>query len=246
MTPSTWLTVIAFFLFVAPGLLFDQLSAQRKVKRRESTFTEISRVAGVSTICSGVAFLLFAVFGAVCTWRKWKLLPVPSAMIKQGSNYVADNLTKVAISSAVFVALSLLAAWLLFEFVHHGNKAKVYYDSAWRLMMREHAPESASVHVRATLSDGTVWFGRVHDYSPDLEAADRELVLQPPIAVKPKSDSGGPRTLVPFPAKWAYVALPGSEIRTLAVSYGPPDPVPDSPPEGTSNPDESTPGPGGA
>ncbi|GAA3129038.1 hypothetical protein GCM10020255_002170 [Rhodococcus baikonurensis] len=52
MTPGTWLTVLAFFVFVAPGLLYDLASVTKRTRRHETVFTEISRITLMSTLCS--------------------------------------------------------------------------------------------------------------------------------------------------------------------------------------------------
>ncbi|MCM6784922.1 DUF6338 family protein [Nocardia sp. CDC159] len=213
------MTFLAFFLFVAPGLLFDQLSARKRVKRRESTFTEISRVALISTVCSVTATALLAGAAAVMAWRGWKPFPVPSSLITQGSRYVADHVVPTAVTSLVFVVLSLLVSWVLFLLLHRKHKGGISYTSTWRQVMRVRAPEGTEVHVRAGMSDGSVWFGRVAEYSPDLEVADRELILAQPLATKPKPEQNTGEEPKPLPDRWTYMVLRGSDIVSLAVSY---------------------------
>jgi len=52
------LSVPFFFLFVAPGALFNILSRQRRVPNTESAFLEISRIALASLGFSTAAFLV--------------------------------------------------------------------------------------------------------------------------------------------------------------------------------------------
>jgi MFS family permease len=57
MVPASWLAVLFFLLFVAPGLLFDLLSEKRCAGIAQSGFREISRVV--------LASILFSAIGAV-------------------------------------------------------------------------------------------------------------------------------------------------------------------------------------
>ncbi|MGW5456241.1 DUF6338 family protein [Nocardia sp. NPDC003979] len=242
------MTILAFFLFIAPGLLFDWISAYRKVPRRESTFGEISRVALVSTGCSVVALMTILLCAGLFSWWDWKPFPVPSAMIKQPSTYIANNLVRVGATMIVIAVLALFFAWLLTVVVYRGEKDKVFYESAWHRAFKEHRPDDALVHVRAVLTDGTIWSGCLLDFSPDMEVSDRELVLQPPIMCKPiHRDAQGKRNLMRMPDKWQYVILRGSEIVSIAVSYepatAPTNPTPPSPAEvPTTAPAEGTTG----
>ncbi|MFI6573948.1 DUF6338 family protein [Nocardia fluminea] len=227
MTPNSWLTILAFFLFIAPGLLFDWIGAYRKVPRKESTFTEISRVALVSTACSVAAFVTLLLCAARFAWQGWKPFPVPSAMLKQPNTYIADNLVRVSVTMLVIAGLAMGFAWLLSEIVYHHDEGKVFYESAWHRAFREYRPsKDVRVHVRVTLTDGTIWFGCVRDFSPDMEVVDRELVLQPPILCKPTHcDSDGNRMFIPMPGRWKFVILRGVEIVSIAVAYAPPLPT---------------------
>jgi Family of unknown function (DUF6338) len=44
VVPGSWLSVLLFFLLVAPGLVFDLLSQRRRAGSPESGFREVSRV----------------------------------------------------------------------------------------------------------------------------------------------------------------------------------------------------------
>ncbi|MBF6522820.1 DUF6338 family protein [Nocardia farcinica] len=162
MTPSTWLTLIAFFYFIAPGLLYDRLTAHKTAKRRESAFTEVSRVALVSTLCSAGGFLLIWGFAGICAWQDWKLLPDPSAMIKQGSVYFADNFLKVLITAAVLFVLSLAISYGAVLLIHRNTEGDIDFQSApgggsccWTARSRKD-----DHHVRARHHEGRLGLGR--------------------------------------------------------------------------------------
>jgi hypothetical protein len=61
VVPSSWLSVVLFFLFIAPGLLLDLLSEQRRAGFSESAFREISRILLASIVFSGFAFSVLAI-----------------------------------------------------------------------------------------------------------------------------------------------------------------------------------------
>ncbi|UJC82134.1 hypothetical protein D4768_30400 (plasmid) [Rhodococcus erythropolis] len=215
MTLNTWFSVLAFFVLAAPGLLYDQLSARKAVRRKESAFTEIGRIALVSTVCSAVAFVVLLVVAGLARCVHWHPMPDLSAMIRSGSSYITEHIISVSIAAVLGLTVSMLAAWGAFEFVNRKNPAKITYASAWAKLIREELPTpTTAVHVRATVESGAIWYGRVSHFSPDMEVADREIVLCPPLYVQnPHGD------LSELPAKWQRVVLRGSEITTLAVRY---------------------------
>lgn len=230
MTPNNWLGIIAFFFFIAPGLHYDRKVVRKKVKPRETAFAEVSRVALVSTLCSVPAFLLLGGFVAICAWRDWELLPDPKAWIKQGSGYFADNLLKVSIACLAVAAVSLVIADLAFRWNHRKDPGDITFESSWREVMRRRRPAGTVPHVRAAMKDGSSWTGRVAFYSPDMELADREIVLSPPLYRTPKTEPSEPyRTTIDFPEEFEHVVLKDSEIAYLAIKY-----MPDTDPQAQS------------
>jgi hypothetical protein len=53
--PSSWLSVVLFFLLIAPGPLFDLLADKRRALAKESAFRELGRtiLASVGSASSG-------------------------------------------------------------------------------------------------------------------------------------------------------------------------------------------------
>lgn len=241
MTPTTWLTILSFFFFIAPGLLYDLLAANKRVKRRESAFTEVSRVALVSTLCSASAFILVAgVAAATRAWWNWKLLPDPPALIKQGSAYFADHFILVLASFVVLVTVALFFGWLAYRCIHvcgaetQRRNSVISYDSAWRevMLLRQppipetepSPPSRAHVYARVTMKDGAIWAGRVLTYSPDMEVVDRELVLTRPLSfrAKPNSTTGTRGPWQEVEKEYVYVILKDAEISYIAIQYDDP------------------------
>ncbi|WP_416567331.1 DUF6338 family protein [Nocardia testacea] len=221
MTPNTLLGIVAFFLFVAPGLYYDRKSARLRVKPPESVFGEISRVALVSTFCSLPALLLLGVVAVVAGRRGWTWFPDLRALFKQGnSTYYADNLIQVSVTVVATAAVALLTAELWFRWVHRNDKGVMTFESSWREVLRVKAPAGTVAHARISMKDGSIWTGRVDAFSRGTELADREIVLAPPIFRKPKQNPDGsysPNARIPD--NFERVILKDAEIGYIAVKY---------------------------
>lgn len=220
MTPSNWLGIVAFFFFIAPGLHYDRRVVRKRVRPRETAFAEISRVALVSTLCTGAAFALLGGFAAVCAWQDWNLLPDPAVWLRQGNSYFADNIWKVA---ATFLALSISAlaiAELSYHCIYHADSGNINFDSSWRKALKLDRPAEHITMARVSMKDGSTWTGRVEHFSADLEMADRELILAPPVYRTPKPELNGTyRPTIDYPPEYEYVILKDAEIAFIAVKY---------------------------
>lgn len=219
MVPTTWLAILSFFFFVAPGVLYDLESARRRVGVRESTFREFGRVALASTALSSLSLL---VVEAVGQWWAPGVFPPPTELVRGGQQYLVGHLGAVARTAFLVLGIALLLALVASRAIHHGTPGRISYTSMWHAAFRTECPPGGEPHVRVELSDGTVWFGRVKSFSPDHEAADRDLMLWPPIAVKRPlsgSDTGDQPDPVELGKVWQRVVLKGTEIQSMAIKY---------------------------
>ena len=216
MTPSSWVTIVAFFGLVAPGLWFDILSARKRIKATESTFAEISRVALVSTLCTAATFGLFAGFQRFSDWLGWpRALPVPSALIEHdNSEYLSGQVTTILVSAAMFVGIAMALAGIAFKVIYRKAESSITYTSGWNLMLREDAGD-ADVLVCARMKDGSAWYGVVADHSPDGSVDERELILCGDIAYQPK----GASTPMDLSDAWQRALIQGADIESLLVMY---------------------------
>jgi hypothetical protein len=214
VVPSTWLSVLFFFLFVAPGTLFLILSKRRRTAIADSAFVEISRVVLASLGFSGLAFLVLALVYVV--WPRW--LPSPRLLVeKDRAAYFQDRYGLVLWSVIIGAALACLFAWLwhLILAKRQGG-ATIRPVSAWTQVLKEEQPDGYVVFVRVRLDDGVVYLGRVVDFSADLETEGRELVLgQPLLSAK---SSAEPKAL---PVRYKRVVIPGDSIKSMSVEYRP-------------------------
>jgi len=221
VTPGTWLTVLAFFVFVAPGLLYDLASVTKRTRRHETVFTEISRITLMSTLCSAGAAAVVTVIGMIVAarWEKYPF-PDPASMIRGGSGYVNAHLAAVSWAAALCLGVSLGISYGAFRLVYRTDKAAISDISAWRSVLRDDLPDPGVAYALVKMKSGTVWGGRVAKYTPDPEMANRELVLSPPLSVRDAAAS----QMAKVPDKWMRVILPGPEIVSMVVTYGDPPP----------------------
>jgi Family of unknown function (DUF6338) len=107
MVPGSWLSVLLFFLLVAPGLLFDLLSERRRAGFSESGFREVSRVVLGSLAFSGVAFALLAIVRAV--HPAW--MPDPRRLLDPQDSYAKDQYRLILRTLVLQASLALTGAW---------------------------------------------------------------------------------------------------------------------------------------
>jgi len=207
--PNTTGAVLAFFLFVAPGLLFDLLSERRRAGIPETSFREASRVVLASTAFTTLALGLVA---APC-------LVVPQArrwIFEWLMGSAALNATQPLVLLMMFVvaamacALAGAAHWRLSR-----SGIRLRQVSAWTHVFRAETPPGAAPYVRVKTNSGSTYTGFVGNYTPNLEVEGRELVLVPPLW------SAAPgQSLAPV-STWSRIVLRGDEIAVLMLDYRP-------------------------
>lgn len=210
MVPESWLSLAFFALLVAPGLVFDLLARRRRVGQAESTFREISRVVLASTGFSAVGLLAVGVVGALRP--NW--MPIPRQLFTAPDPYVYDHPGRVVAASAIQLTAALGAAMATHFVLARKTGSTLRPVSPWSKTLREDAPESTTPHVRIRLQSGTVFVGRVNHYTAQLEVADREIVLAPPLFSK----TGG-NALVAMPSRYQRLVVRGSQIESIAIEY---------------------------
>lgn len=213
MIPGTWLAVVLFLIVVAPGLFFDLLGARRRVEAAESAFREVGRVALGSL---GFTLVTLVVLLGV-RWLFPRLFFDPRAMILGGNAYLADHYGQVILTIVAATVVSHLLAFGVHKLLARRTGEAFRKVSAWGVAFRDGVPAGHAVFVRVRLTSGLVYTGQVENFTADLSAADRELLLTKPLAVKPDGDG----TLTPLPAAYDRVILRGSEIEVISVEYRP-------------------------
>jgi Family of unknown function (DUF6338) len=213
MVPGSWLSVLLFFLFVAPGLLFDLLSERRRARFSESAFREVSRVVLSSVAFSCFAFALLAIVRTV--HPAW--LPDPKRLLESWGSYAGDHYGLILRTLVLQASLALTAAsaWH-FVLARSEGKATIRPVSAWTQVFKRDCPKGHDAYVRVRLGDGIVYSGLVAHFTSDLEVDGRELVLAQPMASRTAEN---PMTAVP--AQYQRVVIRGSAIEVMSVEYRP-------------------------
>jgi hypothetical protein len=213
MVPGSWLSVLLFLLLVAPGLLFDLLSEQRRAGFGESAFREVSRVVLGSLAFSGFAFAGLVILRTV--HPAW--LPDPKRLLEPGGSYARDQYRLLLRTLVLQASLALAAAWgwhMILSKLQGG--ATIRRVSSWTQVLKRDRPSGHDAYVRVRLDSGVVYFGLVADFSSDLEVDGRELVLAQPMASK-----SGDNPMTAVPRLCQRVVIRGSAIEVMSVEYLP-------------------------
>jgi hypothetical protein len=212
VVPSTWLSVFLFLFLIAPGLLFDLLAERRRAGAKESAFRETSRVILASFAFSGLGL---AVLALVRTWAP-SLMPDPRRLLNHGGTYFAGHYRLVAVALLVELGVAVGAASAVHAFLARGTGAGLRPISTWKKVLRDECPAGYVPHVRVRLDDDIVYLGRLGHFTADLDQADRELVLVPPLFAK-----SGDKALAAMPEEWQRVVVHASNVHSMAVQYRP-------------------------
>lgn len=223
MTPEGWGSALTFLLFVAPGIVFDLLSRSRRVGADESAFREVSRVA--------LSSLLLSLFAAVPVGLVASRVPLVMQAARAAE--VGDLVWLSREGAALLgVALAQLAVSCLLAYGLHSMLKRFSYgqhivlESQWTRVFRRDCPPGHEVYIRAKMSSGAVWTGRVLGFSPDLEVDHRELVLGQPMRMRGPDRGKDPMTDVS--PDYQRVVLRGTEIASFTAQYEPADPPSDT------------------
>jgi hypothetical protein len=181
MIPSGISTVIAFVLFIVPGLLWELLYERRNPELDESAFREASRVALVSTPFSILSVGLVLAFAAGLNLHWIDLL---SKWVISGKPQSGEAITVLALMTLAELAVASLlvaTAWWRLADDLYGPKRTIIRRNAWDFALgHRDATKEAFATVRT--SDGFEFRGKVLGYSNDLKMADREISLGTPIS----------------------------------------------------------------
>jgi hypothetical protein len=213
MVPSSIATLIAFFVLVAPGVLFSILRERWRPSLEESTFREVSRVVLASTGFSAISVALLSVVRAVAP----SLMPDPGAWLLLGKAYVQLHYGLIAGFVGAELALAIvlvLIANLIYERTLKAGSIKPF--TAWWHVFRDIRPANKFAVTRVLTEGGSVYEGTVGFYSTGAMASDRDLVLSPPIfLVNPSAE------LEPLPPEWQRLIIPAPAIKAIWTRYVP-------------------------
>jgi len=211
MIPTTLLSVIIFLLLIAPGVLWDHLAIELSISPRESTFRETSRVIFSSMVVSALSLEIMLFLW--CFKPKW--FPDLKPFLSDPAKYYHSQPLIVwrTILMETFIAFVIVLAGHFREVQKQGWK--LGQVSPWQKVFRSDLPDD-DMHpfARVRLASGSVFIGRVSDYSPDFEIMDREIVLCQPLYSRTAETD-----LKAMPPEWDRVILATASIDSISVQY---------------------------
>jgi Family of unknown function (DUF6338) len=212
MVPLTWLSVLFFIFLIAPGLLYDLLDQRHHARVSESAFREASRTVLAGLIVSCIAVSILAVVRAVRP--AW--MPNPTLLISHPGSYFAVQYRLILRALLIEGALALAIAGTFQAIRNSRSDARLRPVSTWTRVFRHDCPEGSLPHVQVKLTNGMNYIGQVGHFTADLETAERELVLVPPLYVKKPNG-----VFKDISVEWQRVVLSGECVQSMVVQYRP-------------------------
>ncbi|HVE91410.1 MAG TPA: DUF6338 family protein [Actinomycetota bacterium] len=223
--PTTFLGLLIFVAFLAPGFVFVLIREQRRPSPERSVFRETALFLLSGLLGNILALLLFGLARTKFPNRT----PDVGQLIRQPGPYAEGHYLELAWWSLGFLVLSCVTAivlahqdprkWRLISFL--GNRkflsflgGSISVDSAWEVVFNSEAIAETEKHCGCLLEDGTWISGVLASSSPDpRETGDRELVLAPPIYWR----AAGDETVVESDAQ--RVVISARRLVVLDVRY---------------------------
>jgi hypothetical protein len=208
--PTGIATVVAFFFFVIPGLVWELLVERRRPAKAESAFREASRVALVSTPFSTISVGIVFAAAWLCD-QHW--LTVLSSWFTTGKPQSGEALIVASLLAVAELGVALLLLGLVWWRVGHRlyGMAKVEKESAWGYAFG-HQPAGHATVATVRTHDGSEYRGQVVGFTNDFDWADREIILTRPLSV-----SRSPGTLVAMPEQ--LVTIPSASISAISSIF---------------------------
>lgn len=210
MAPSGWVSVVLFIFFIAPGLLFEQLASKRRAAIKESAFRETSRIVLASLWFSAVGVAAVGLVGLA----GHRIVPPPAELLADPGLFLRHHYWSVARGLGIAFFVAFVAVYVTHGILAWRSDTRLRTTSMWRDTFRPAGLETNSIpFVRVKLTDGSFVLGYVRDYSAEVELADRELVLRPPLFTQGKDESSPS----PLGEPWQRMILRGSTVERIDV-----------------------------
>jgi hypothetical protein len=210
--PGTWVSLLLFLLFIAPGLFYDLRSERRKPGEEETTFREAGRVALSSVLLSGSSFLLFAL--ASCLAPTWFI--DLAQYVKSPTTYIGQHfwLATRSLAYQEVLALGLAEAAAYVQNRRYGGPT-ISPIGVWFRVFHAERPANHEVYVRVRLTDGSAYAGTLKSYTSDINNDSRDISLGYPIRFR----KAGKAEWNDFGKIKQRMVINESQIRTIDVEY---------------------------
>ena len=208
-----------------PGYAYNLTRRRNAPGARASRSMAATQITVTAFIFTAVALAIFGVSRHV-QWVHDRS-PDPTALIRAPRAYLlADDsrllwvLAWLSLVTAAAVLLAWISAhrlWLPHTLLRWAAPA-VVDGSAWHRVFRAEVPEGATVFVYCELHDGSYVAGRLAWYHAETdETPDRDLVLAPPLRIRPPGDP--PDADQDMPSEIQRLVISARDVRSLAVNY---------------------------
>ncbi|BAL87814.1 hypothetical protein AMIS_25940 [Actinoplanes missouriensis 431] len=220
--PATFVSLSIVILLLLPGIILELLRQRSRPGRMDSVFVETSRVLLGGAFVSAATLVLLGIIRTLTP----AVLADPRRMWTV-PHYVANHLWLTGWTITLFLIVSATLSALCFAVTPtSGLAGRVFPESAWvavfgRLPQRliDNGTTVSPGHrivtqLQVELLDGSAYVGVRDAYSADAALADRELVLAPPLQVRPTE--GDWTALDPG---WQRIIIPAAQIRNILVRF---------------------------
>lgn len=216
--PETILALILFLCFATPGLTFELLRERSRPAREYTALRETSVII-VASVCFTLpaAALLLALRLFVPQW-----FPDFNELASNPAQYSASHLPQVIFLILAIVTVAVLLAFItdcLFRFLRPPH-ASVRKNPAWfEIISGQGRPSNAkAVLASVELKGGGSIQGAVKAYDCGKDQTLSWLILQKHSKIKfaIRTPDG---TLTEIPNGWAYVVVPGDQMRSVNIAY---------------------------
>jgi hypothetical protein len=212
LVPASALSVVVFFLFVAPGMCYELLRSRTLLPREESAFIQISRILLSGILLTALAALLLAGVHAI---RPSSALANVGSLMVDGVPYLAGHLARVGWTLLAQLALSALLAVLISDVRSRKSSRLIHQTNSWHIVAETLAKPNQQVAMSVRLKCGAEVLGNYLGASTEFDPAKRELILRAPLTMRATTD--GP--MAPLDVAWQCMVIPGSEITSLSTAY---------------------------
>jgi hypothetical protein len=213
MVPTSLSAVVAFLIFVAPGIPWaERVQSQQSWRTTDSAFREVGRGVLWSIWFSlpATAITIGLLAAVSQTWLKDENRWFVSGHPPNGTTLVVATVAGLVELS---IALTIMrVTWRLLSTPVYGGKV-ASRESAWTTLLTPQA-EGGHVSARVSLTDGSAWIGAVRGFSNDNAWGDREIILLNPCQVT--------RLGVVGPINPGHLVIPSAVIEAVHAFQEPP------------------------
>jgi hypothetical protein len=180
--PDTFVGLVLFVLFLAPGICYTVVREARRPRRELSALRELAAVVLAGVSCNLIAGVLLAIIRA--TWPS--STPDVGDFVKSPATHFANHFAQSAEWGVAFLLTACVIGILLGLPDVPLLRGPIQFRSAWYIDL--HHPEQ-TLYCGCHLEDGSWIGGYLSSFNTDVEdKGDRDLILTRPVYRGPSSE----------------------------------------------------------